>query len=101
MYHLASKIKLQVADKIGLLAKLIAERKLDTTQRVDAALEYLLENIEGSIDLQDLEKHCGIGVIVTPEEIEREVEVLIKKHKDEILEKRWILALKSYEYLVD
>ncbi|XP_046487003.1 probable glutamine--tRNA ligase [Neodiprion pinetum] len=89
LYHLASKIKLQISHNIALLSKLVAERKLDTTQRIDAALEYLLQNIEGTVSVEKLEKHCGVGVVVTPEEIEREVEILIKKHKDEILEKRY------------
>ncbi|XP_046612758.1 probable glutamine--tRNA ligase isoform X1 [Neodiprion virginianus] len=89
LYHLASKIKLQISHNIALLSKLVAERKLDTTQRIDAALEYLLQNIEGTVSVEKLEKHCGVGVVVTPEEIEREVEILIEKHKDEILEKRY------------
>ncbi|XP_012263515.2 probable glutamine--tRNA ligase [Athalia rosae] len=89
LYHLASKIKLQVSDKITLLSKLIAQHKLDTTQRVDAALEYLLQHIEGSLNIQELEKYCGVGIVVTPEEIEREVELLIKKYRDEIVEKRY------------
>lgn len=75
-------------DKIGLVSRLVAEKKLDTTQRVDAALEYLLQNIQGPIDALKLEEYCGVGVVVSPEEVEREVELLITKNKDEIVEKR-------------
>ncbi|XP_015606238.1 probable glutamine--tRNA ligase [Cephus cinctus] len=89
LYHLASKIKVQIADKIPLVAGYIAQQKLDTTQRVDAALVYLLNNIKGPINTVEFEKACGVGVVITPEEIEQEVEKLIKKNKDEIIEKRY------------
>ncbi|XP_070193396.1 glutamine--tRNA ligase-like isoform X2 [Littorina saxatilis] len=35
------------------------------------------------------EQACGVGVVVTPEEIEAAVESVVKKHKAELLEKRY------------
>ncbi|XP_076289861.1 glutaminyl-tRNA synthetase [Lasioglossum baleicum] len=89
LYHLASKIKNQISDKLPFAAKYIAEKKLDTTQRVDAALSFLLHHVKETIEISNFEKECGIGVIVTPEEIETEVEKAINEHKPEILEKRY------------
>lgn len=78
---------------------------LDSVQRIDgkqfcfsiknpygnffsAAFEYLLSNVTKEIDKKEFEEACGIGVIVTPEQIEQSVEKAIKKHKENILEKR-------------
>ncbi|XP_043287054.1 probable glutamine--tRNA ligase [Venturia canescens] len=89
LYHLSSKIKVQIADKIPLVAEYIALKKLDTSLRIDAALEYILNNVTSSIDILKFEEACGVGVVVTPEEIEAEVEKLIKRNEKEIQEKRY------------
>ncbi|XP_066583934.1 probable glutamine--tRNA ligase [Prorops nasuta] len=90
LYHLASKIKNQIVDKIPFIVSYIMDKKLDTIQRVDASLNYILSNIRDEcIDKAAFEEFCGIGVIVTPEQIEHEVEKQIKKHKEEICEKRY------------
>ncbi|XP_623880.1 probable glutamine--tRNA ligase isoform X2 [Apis mellifera] len=89
LYHLASKIKNQIVDKLSFLAKYIAEKKLDTIQRLDAGLNYLLNHIKENIDIFDFEKECGINIVVSPEEIEYEVEKVINAHKIEITEKRY------------
>lgn len=66
----------------------ILEKKLDSVQRVDAALTYLLANVNNVLDVAKFEESCGVGVVISPEKIEEEVEKTIKSHKDEILEKR-------------
>lgn len=89
LYHLSSKIKAQIADKLTFLSKYIAEKKLDTVQRLDAALNYVLNNLHEEINILAFEEACGIGIIILPEQVEEEVEKLIKIHKDEIIEKRY------------
>lgn len=89
LYHLAPKIKNQVADKIPFVTNYIVEKKLDTVQRVDAALNYLLTNVNNALNTAEFEEFCGVGVVVSPEQIEEEVEKIIKAHKNEILEKRY------------
>jgi len=88
LYHLASKIKNQIADKIPFITDYIVEKKLDSVQRVDTALTYLLTNVSNDVDIAKFEESCGVGIAVSPEQIEEEVEKIIKAHKDEILEKR-------------
>lgn len=87
LYHLTSKIKNQIIDKIPFITNYIIEKKLDSVQRIDAALAHLLANVS-NIDIAKFEESCGIGVVVLPEQIEEEVENIIKAHKDAILEKR-------------
>ncbi|XP_011874554.1 PREDICTED: probable glutamine--tRNA ligase isoform X2 [Vollenhovia emeryi] len=89
LYHLASKIKNQIIDKMEFIAGYIVEKKLDSVLRMDAALTYLLANVSNVLDVAKFEESCGIGVTVSPEQIEEEVEKIIKAHKDEILEKRY------------
>ena len=90
LYHIASKIKPQIRDHLLFLSKYVAENKLNTEARVNAALEYLLQNAKDkSIDVKRLEEACGVGIVVTPEEIEKEVEAVISTAKEELVEKRY------------
>lgn len=57
---------------------------------MDAALEYLLSHVnESVIDSDDFEKACGVGVEITPEQVEQAVEKHMSKYKEELLEKRY------------
>lgn len=92
IYHLCSKIKTQSLGHLDLLVSLIAANKLDTTLRVDCALEYVLNKCVTSaveINVADLEKYCGVGIVVTPEEIDKTVEEILSRHKSELLEQRY------------
>lgn len=91
LYHMASKIKSQILQHVPLLVKYIVSQKLDTTLRVDAALDYLLKKgaQAGAINTAELDAHCGVGIVVTPEEIERHVEESIARNKAALLEQRY------------
>lgn len=43
----------------------------------------------GSIKIDEFEKACGVGIKVTPEQIEKSVEKQIGNVKNELLEKRY------------
>lgn len=88
LYHVASKIKPQIKHHLGLLATYVANGKLDSELRVNAALEYLLHHVD-NVDTTALEAECGVGVVVTPEMIEKEVEVALSKVKKDLLNKRY------------
>lgn len=89
LYHLASKIKPQIADRKNLLVKYIVSGNLNSAFKVDCALEFLLSHSCGEIDVKNFEEACGVGVEITPEDIELAVELVVKKYKDEILSKRY------------
>ncbi|XP_074103417.1 glutaminyl-tRNA synthetase [Cotesia typhae] len=89
LYHLASKIKAQIIDKLSFVTEYIVNKKLDTTQRVEAALAYLLSNIRDNVNIPEFEEACGVGVVVTPEQVEAAVEKAIKNHLDDIKEQRY------------
>lgn len=89
LYHLASKLKNQDFKHISLIVKYIFENKLDTTQRIDCSLEFLRSSISENFDVSGFEKSCGIGIVVTQEEIKQIVESIISKNKSELVEKRY------------
>lgn len=90
IYHLATKIKPQIAAKLPFVCGFIADGKLDSTIRVEAAIEYLITHVnEAKVDREAFEKACGVGVVVTPEQVEQAVEKHMAKHKAELLEKRY------------
>lgn len=92
LYQLASKIKPQVVDRIPFLVPYIVDQKLDTPLRVDSALEFVLtlaQKKEAKVDLIAFEKFCGVGIVVTPEEIERVIEGFFRKYKEEIVKQRY------------
>ncbi|XP_045459617.1 probable glutamine--tRNA ligase [Melitaea cinxia] len=90
IYHLATKIKPQIGDKLSFVCKYIIDGKLDSTLRIDAALEYLLSHVnESKVDINEFENACGVGVVVSPEQVEQAVEKHMAKFKQELIEKRY------------
>jgi len=75
-------------DKIPLISTYIVKKKLNNIERVNAALTYLLAHANDIFNIRNFEEFCGIGIVISPEQIEKEVERIIKIHEDEILEKR-------------
>ncbi|GLG98257.1 Probable glutamine--tRNA ligase [Gryllus bimaculatus] len=88
LYHLATKIKPQIKSYIPVLVKYVCSSKIDSTLRLEAGLEYLLAH-PTNFEVKGFEDSCGIGIIVTPEDIETVVEKVIAKHKKDLLEKRY------------
>ncbi|CAG9856151.1 unnamed protein product [Phyllotreta striolata] len=88
LYQLGTKIKPQIAQHLPTLVKYVASKKLDTTLRVDRAIEFALSHIS-DLNTNELEKYCGVGIVVSPEQIEKVVEKYIKANKQELLEKRY------------
>ncbi|XP_050517248.1 probable glutamine--tRNA ligase [Diabrotica virgifera virgifera] len=88
LYQLGTKIKPQISHHLPILVKYIASNKLDTTLRVDKAIEFALSHIK-ELNTNELETFCGVGVVITPEQIEKVVEKYIKDNKKDLLEKRY------------
>ena len=89
LYHIASKMKPQVFHHAPLLVGYVIRNEVDSEPRLNAALEFLLKHPEPTVDKKSFEDSCGVGIVVTPEEVEKEVETVIKKVKNEILAKRY------------
>lgn len=89
LYQSASTIKNQIKCHLPLLIEYIVKEKIDSEIKLNAAIEYLLANVSNQIDIKKFEANSGVGIIITPEQIEKAVEDVIAKYKDEIIEKRY------------
>ncbi|XP_055630754.1 probable glutamine--tRNA ligase isoform X2 [Toxorhynchites rutilus septentrionalis] len=89
LYHVCTKIKQQIISHLEFLVQEILNKRLDTVIRIDAALEFLLSNVTSTINIVEFEKACGIGIVVTPEEIDRVVETVINRNKEAITTQRY------------
>nr|CAG4651602.1 EOG090X01EL [Triops cancriformis] len=89
LYHIATKIKPQIGHHIPLLSEYVSAGKVDSELRLNAAMEYLLSHPGNNVDVPSFEKACGVGVTITPEQVEKAVEKCILARKAEVLEKRY------------
>ncbi|ORX81559.1 glutaminyl-tRNA synthetase [Anaeromyces robustus] len=86
LYFLAGKIP-KDSKHIGYIAKKIASKDLASNDQVQAAVKYAADN--DTIDEAKFNEECGVGVVVTPEEIQAAVKSLLDSKKDELIEKRY------------
>ena len=90
LYHVASKMKPQSFKHNPLVVKYIMDGKIDSEMRLNPALEYLLKNPDADpVDVKAFEEASGVGIVVTPEQIEKAVEKCIGNVNAELTEKRY------------
>lgn len=88
LYSMASRLR--DTKRLVFLSDLIAQRKISTELQLAAALEFVKSYPqEDSINQAEFENVCGVGVVVTPEQIEEAVEAVINKHKESLLKERY------------
>jgi len=54
-----------------------------------AAIDYLKHNPLEPIEYEKLESECGVGIVITPDQVEAAVEDVIAKHKAGLTEQRY------------
>uniref|UniRef100_A0A6J0TYI4 glutamine--tRNA ligase n=1 Tax=Pogona vitticeps TaxID=103695 RepID=A0A6J0TYI4_9SAUR len=87
LYNVASRLK--DPKHLSFLVEHIAAKKIVTDLQLNAALEYVKSHPVEPIDEADFSRECGIGVVVTPEQIEEAVEAAISKHRARLLLERY------------
>lgn len=63
-----------------------------------AAMDYLISNPIGNVNIKAFEESCGVGVVILPEQIEMEVEKVLKLNEKELLEKRLV---SNYNFILN
>ncbi|XP_060095364.1 glutamine--tRNA ligase [Heteronotia binoei] len=91
LYNVASRLK--DPKHLSFLVGYIANKKIVTDLQLNAALEYVKSHPVAPIDTADFDRECGIGVTVTPEQIEEAVEMAINKHKAQLLSERYRFSM--------
>uniref|UniRef100_A0A8C7YZ75 Glutamine--tRNA ligase n=1 Tax=Oryzias sinensis TaxID=183150 RepID=A0A8C7YZ75_9TELE len=87
LYSMASRLK--DTKRLEFLSINIAQRKISSELQLAAALEFLKSHPQDPISQSDFDEACGVGIVITPEQIEDAVESVIKKHKEQLLKERY------------
>lgn len=87
LYHTATRFK----DKrrMPFLVPYIVRKKIENEIQLTAAFEYLKSNLVDPVNISDFEESCGVGLAITPDQIEDAVESVISSFKDELLKTRY------------
>ncbi|KAG7267371.1 hypothetical protein CRUP_030025, partial [Coryphaenoides rupestris] len=87
LYSLASRLR--DTKRLTFLSDYIGQRKVTTELQLAAALEFVKSHPQDPIDQAEFDNVCGVGVVVTPEQIEEAVEAVVNKHKEQLLKERY------------
>ncbi|CAF0782400.1 unnamed protein product [Adineta steineri] len=89
LYALSTRSKQQIHTFHRYLIKYICDEKIKNELQLLAAIDYLLAHPTEPVDQKALEESAGIGINVTPEEIERIIEEVIAQNKTKLMEQRY------------
>ncbi|MCJ8735208.1 hypothetical protein PDJAM_G00244430 [Pangasius djambal] len=87
LYSMASRLR--DLRRLTYLTDYIVKRKINTELQLSAALDFIKSHPEDPLDKKAFETACGVGVVVTSEQIEDVVELTIRKHKEQLLAERY------------
>uniref|UniRef100_A0A672NJD2 Glutamine--tRNA ligase n=1 Tax=Sinocyclocheilus grahami TaxID=75366 RepID=A0A672NJD2_SINGR len=87
LYNMVTRLK--DSNRLSFLTEYIITRKITSELQLSAALDFLKNHPQENLDRLEFEAACGVGVVVTPEQIEDAVELIIRKHKDQLLAERY------------
>uniref|UniRef100_A0A673NAN6 Glutamine--tRNA ligase n=1 Tax=Sinocyclocheilus rhinocerous TaxID=307959 RepID=A0A673NAN6_9TELE len=87
LYNMVTRLK--DLNRLSFLTEYIITRKITSELQLSAALDFLKSDPQENLDRLEFEATCGVGVVVTPEQIEDAVELIIRKHKDQLLAERY------------
>ncbi|GCC20433.1 hypothetical protein chiPu_0018993 [Chiloscyllium punctatum] len=87
LYNAATRLKDQT--HLGFLVQYIAKKEVTSDLQLNASLDYIKNHQLGPIDSADFERECGIGVVVTPEQIEEVVEATVNKYRNQLMLDRY------------
>ncbi|XP_068237763.1 probable glutamine--tRNA ligase [Palaemon carinicauda] len=89
LYHLGTKLPQQFHKHIPLLVLYVVDGRINQEAKLTAAIKFVQNSVSGSINIEEFEKSCGVGVEVSQDEIEAGVASIIGKHKEPLLSQRY------------
>ncbi|KAM4563872.1 glutamine--tRNA ligase [Odontesthes bonariensis] len=87
LYSMASRLK--DTKRLAFLTDSITQRKICTELQLAAALDFVKSHPHDPISQKEFDEACGVGIVITPEQIEDGVESVVKKHKEQLLKERY------------
>ncbi|XP_051526111.1 glutamine--tRNA ligase [Myxocyprinus asiaticus] len=91
LYSMVTRLK--DVNRLSFLTEYIITRKITTDLQLSVALDFVKSHPQDPVDQSEFEMACGVGVEVTPEQIEDAVELIIKKHKEQLLAERYLFNM--------
>ncbi|KAG0723873.1 putative glutamine--tRNA ligase [Chionoecetes opilio] len=88
LYHLATKLPRQFHSHLPLLVEYVADGRIDQEAKLTAAIKFVQDH-KAEVNRAAFEKQCGVGVVVSQDEVEAAVARVMKKHKDVIEKQRY------------
>ncbi|CAB4027783.1 glutamine--tRNA ligase, partial [Paramuricea clavata] len=76
-------------ERLNMMVDYIYSGKIASQAQLTAAMEYLKAKPVDPVEVKEFENACGVGVKITPDQIEECIEKLVAVNKDEILKKRY------------
>lgn len=73
----------------AVVARNISEKNI-TNANLQAVMDYVKKVGAGNLNEADFKSECGLGVVVTKEEIKKAVADLLASKRDELNEKRFV-----------
>lgn len=87
LYHCATKLK--DAKSVDWVLPYIVNRKVTSELQINAIQQYFFDNPTGEVNSAHFEESCGIGVVVTSDDIANAVKGVIDEHKTKLIEERY------------
>ena len=87
LYNLAAKMPQGFEHRLEIITNYIINTKISNQVQLEAAINYIKKIGDAEINVSQFEKECGVGIIVTDEEIKTVVEASFEASKKEIQEK--------------
>ena len=88
LYTTSTKLPEAAEKHSKFLVENIRDAKIDTTERLNKAFE-LLKTMPEEVDVAKFEEECGVGIVITQEQIEEFVNNLFEENKAKIEEEKW------------
>ncbi|KAJ3077653.1 hypothetical protein HK102_005063 [Quaeritorhiza haematococci] len=89
LYYLASTANKGAIPHIPYIAKAIGDKRLLNNDQVSAAIKFCQDVKGTTIDKKKFDHECGVGVVVTHEQMASTVKKAIESRKAELVEKRY------------
>ncbi|RHZ46528.1 hypothetical protein Glove_615g16 [Diversispora epigaea] len=88
LYTLASTVNKDASQHLGYLARAISNNKLKSSDQVAAAIKFA-ENSKEEINEEEFNKACGIGIVVSHEQIATSIAAHLETNRDILIKERY------------